>query len=201
MLDDGDHGIWPVITGLLLIALAVTGAAQTFPSPPPSNHLRIVTWNLEYFNDRSAKTSGAKPDRTPAQLNALAQRIKGFDAAIVALQEIDQIAALDDLRNRMGNSWAVFAGKVLGLFPQQNALLYEASKVDLLSAAFVHTHPNTNFTLSLYPTWTYRCPATGVFHPKGRNYVLVDYAIRESRDPPPPGAGPPCRALQPDGGG
>ena len=160
------------LTALLLAPLAVLHAAETrftFPYPVPANHLRIVAWNLKFFNDRSAKTSGAEPDRTPAQLDALAQRIEGFDAAVVVLQEIDQIAALNDLRKRMGGSWAVFAGNVLGFFPQQNALLYDASKVDLLSAAFVHTNPNTNFTPSLYPTWTYRCPVSGVFCPKGRS--------------------------------
>ena len=167
---------------LLLASVAALPAAQTqlsisravtafaFPYPVPTNHLRIVSWNLEFFNDRSAKTGGAEPDRTPAQLDVLAQRIRGFDAAVVVLQEMDQIAALNDLRNRMGADWAVFAGHVLGLFPQQNALLYDTRKVDLLSAAFVRTHPVTNFTPLLYPTWTYRCPVTGVFSPKGRSH-------------------------------
>ena len=63
----------------------------------------------------------------------------------------------------------MFAGNALGLLPQQNALLYDTSKVDLLSAAFVRTNPNTDFAPSLYPTWTYRCPVTGVFCPKGRS--------------------------------
>ena len=131
---------------LLLASVAALPAAQTqlsisravtafaFPYPVPTNHLRIVSWNLEFFNDRGAKTGGAKPDRTPAQLDVLAQRIRGFDAAVVVLQEMDQIAALNDLRNGMGADWAVFAGHVLGLFPQQNALLYDTRKVDLEAA-------------------------------------------------------------------
>jgi len=35
---------------LALVTLAMTGVAQTYPHPPLSNHLRIVTWNLEFFN-------------------------------------------------------------------------------------------------------------------------------------------------------
>jgi endonuclease/exonuclease/phosphatase family metal-dependent hydrolase len=158
--------ILAVATSLLAISLAMTGEAQTFPYPTPANHLRVVTWNLEFFNDRFTKTQGAEQNRTSAELDLLAQRIKDFDASVIALQEIDQISALNDLRNRMGGAWQVYAGNV-GAFPQQNALLYDASRVDMLSAAYVYI--NTNFHLQLYPEWTYRSPVTAVFSPKGHS--------------------------------
>ena len=159
---------------LACVSLAAISARAgvTFPYPTPANHLRVVTWNLEFFNDRSAKTSGAEPNRTSAQLDVLAQRIKGFDASVIALEEIDQISALDDLRSRMGGSWQVYTGSVLGQ-PQQNAVLYDASKVDLISSAYVYTNPrpnpNPNNIPSLYPEWSYRSPVTAVFSPVGHS--------------------------------
>ena len=61
---------------LVLPFSAASHAQETapfkFPYPVPTNHLRIVSWNLKFFNDRGAKTSGAEPDRTPAQLDACA---------------------------------------------------------------------------------------------------------------------------------
>ena len=149
---------------VVMALLPAHARANTWPFSTPANHLRVVTWNLEFFNDRSEKTSGAEPDRTSAQLDLLAQRIKGFDASVIALQEIDQISALNDLRNRMGGSWQVYTGSVFGQ-PQQNALLYDTSKVDISSAAYVYTYENASPLW--YLEWSYRSPVTAVFSPKG----------------------------------
>jgi len=155
--------------------------AQTFPYATPASHVRVVTWNLENFNDRGTKTSGSNflPDRTSAQLDLLAARIKGFDAAVIALQEIDQIPALNDLRTRLnagGGSWQVITESYGGLAPQQNALLYDSSKVNLISSSFVSTNPvpspNPNNIPSAYPTWTFRSPVTAVFSPVGNSNQL-----------------------------
>jgi endonuclease/exonuclease/phosphatase family metal-dependent hydrolase len=162
-----------------LLAFPYRARAQTFPYATPANHVRVVAWNLEFFNDRGTKTSGSNflPDRTSAQLDLLAARIKGFDASVIALQEIDQISALNNLRTRLnagGGSWQVITESFFGgLAPQQNALLYDSSKVTLVSSAFVSSNPtpnpNPNNIPANYPTWTFRSPATAVFTPVGHS--------------------------------
>ena len=161
-----------------LLAFPYRARAQTFPYATPANHVRVVAWNLEFFNDRGTKTSGSNflPDRTSAQLDLLAARIKGFDASVIALQEIDQISALNNLRTRLnagGGSWQVITESYGGFAPQQNALLYDSSKVTLVSSAFVSSNPtpnpNPNNIPANYPTWTFRSPATAVFTPVGHS--------------------------------
>jgi len=154
---------------------------HTFPYATPANHVRVVTWNLENFNDRGTKTSGSNflPDRTSAQLDLLAARIKGFDAAVIALEEIDQIPAQNDLPTRLnagGGSWQVITESYGGLAPQQNALIYDSSKVNLISSNFVSTNPvpspNPNNIPASYSEWTYRSPVTAVFSPVGSSNQL-----------------------------
>lgn len=139
----------------IIIALLVTfpAVAQTysFPFPPAADHLRVMAWNLEFFNSR-------EPARTSEQLDDLAQRIIGTGAAVIALQEMNEISALTDLRNRMGDPWAV-----LIQFGQQNALLYDTSKVDISDGAFIFINGGV-----VYPHEAgYRRPVTAIFSPVG----------------------------------
>jgi hypothetical protein len=155
---------------LVMVAARAHGELITFPNSPANDHLRIVAWNLEFFNDREFKTAGAQADRSSAQLDLLAARILGFDASVIALQEVDELSALYDLRDRMGGPWSVYGGSVdlFGYsFPQQNALLYDASKVDLVSAGYVYRNPGSD--PDFYPEWPYRSPVTGVFSPIGHS--------------------------------
>jgi hypothetical protein len=117
-----------------LAALATQGVE--FPYPTPAKHLRIVTWNIQDFNE----TTTNRTARTSAQLDSLARRIVGFDAAVIALNEINhgQLGALHDLRERMnaqvGSSrWQVLSSPytlpIVG-YTQTNAMLYDTSKVE-----------------------------------------------------------------------
>ncbi len=139
--------------------------------PVPKDHLRIVTWNLEVFNLRNKdpfhKGEPYGP-RTATQLDKLAKRLLGFNAAIMALQEINDVAALYGLQDRLnggakaGGPWKIFPPRSEKM--QQNALLYDDSKVDLVSAAFVSSTPSAG----QYPSESgYRSPVTGIFTPKG----------------------------------
>jgi len=135
--------------------------------PTPDNHLRIMTWNLEVFNERNANDfhkSNPNGPRSDEELNLLARRMIGFDAAIIALQEMNQIAAIHDLRDRMnnmaggGHPWKIFPPNTED--EQQNALLYNDDLVDLISSEFVLSTPSAGD----YPVESsYRAPVTGVF--------------------------------------
>lgn len=135
----------------LLFTLPAAAETFSFPFSPAADHLRVVAWNLEFFNSR-------EPARTSEQLDALAQRIIGTEAAVVALQEMNQIAALEDLRDRIGDPWAV-----LTQAGQQNALLYDTSKVNISNGSFVFTHDGVVYPYEAF----YRSPVTAVFSPVG----------------------------------
>lgn len=140
-----------VIRATFIAALGLissyASAQFSFPFAPAPNHLRIMTWNIEFFNTRV-------PPRTSTQLNALGQRIIESQAAVVALEEMNDTTALQDLRNRMGSPWAVYLTS-----GQQNAFLYDTSKVTISDSSFVYSHGTT------YPESLYRAPVTAIFSP------------------------------------
>ena len=164
-----------LIGALLTMPTAAHGLAAgelADTHPVPADHLRIVTWNLEVFNQRSANPfHKANPNgpRTADQLDKLAARIIGFDAAIIALQEMNDVPALYDLRDRMNGKQADDGPwKTLALSDsttrQQNAMLYDSRKVDLVSGEFAFSTPSAGG----YPhEFAYRSPVTGLFSPKG----------------------------------
>ena len=60
------------------------------PDSPEALHLRIATWNLEHLNDTNA--AGCVP-RDQADYDAIADRIRELDPAVVAFQEVENTAA------------------------------------------------------------------------------------------------------------
>ena len=165
----------PILLCLVLImspgSIVFAGEELAEIHPVPADHVRIVTWNLEVFNQRNTNPfHKANPNgpRTPAQLDKLAKRIIGFDAAIIALQEMNDVPALYDLRDRMNGGktqqgpWHVYA-LIDATTRQQNALLYDARKVDVTSLEFAFSTSSAG----TYPhEFAYRSPVTGVFSPK-----------------------------------
>ena len=165
-----------LVLGMAPIHLAQNVFAETEVAdvyPVPENHLRIVTWNLEVFNLRNqhpVHSSNPNGPRTDAQLRALASRILGFRASIIGLQEMNDVSALHDLRRRMNGEegedgpWKVFPASAES--SQQNALLYDATKVEAVSIDFVSSTPFGGD----YPSEaSYRSPVTAVFAPKGNS--------------------------------
>lgn len=162
----------PIVMFALSLLFATRGAiAEEWVDmhPIPSGHLRIATFNLEVFNFRNTHpqhTGTPYGPRTSAQLDVLAARIIGFGAAIVSLQEMNALPALDDLRDRMnGGPGASGPWQVLTEIGQQNAILYDDTRVDLVSSAFTFF----TFDLGVYPAEAfYRSPVTAVFTPEAQ---------------------------------
>ncbi len=159
----------------LILPLASIGLAEgelAEAHPVPADHLRFVTWNLEVFNQRNTNPfhkENPNGPRTPVQLDKLARRVIGFDAAVISLQEMNDVPALYDLRDRMnGGKEAKGPWQVQALSDsttrQQNALLWDDRKVALVSAAFAFSTPSAG----MYPhEFAYRSPVTGLFSLKG----------------------------------
>lgn len=126
----------------------VTPVPRTFPSSAPAGLIRLVWWNIEFLGSRD-------PLRTPEQLDALAARMVGFDAAVFALQEIAEPDTFEYVRSRMGPQWATFR------LASQNALLYDTSKVEGFSFERLDALAQPPYTA--YPQGTGRRPVTGVF--------------------------------------
>ena len=160
-----------LISFIVLVAFFVgSGSALGQDSfyPPPENHLRIMTWNLEVFNIREESLVSELPDRTDAQLNALAERINSFGASVIALQEINDVPSLDDLKSRLnaaGGTWQTISFSHI-LMQQQNAMLYDTSKVDLHSSEFVGAPVISDYPTAYPHENGYRAPVSAVFSPK-----------------------------------
>ncbi|TDJ31631.1 MAG: hypothetical protein E2O56_06740 [Gammaproteobacteria bacterium] len=134
--------------GILLFALfSGSVSAQSFPVEPAAGHLRILSWNIELLGNRN-------PPRSDAQLLALADRLLGFNAAVIAVQEITSTGnpprrpALDAVLERMGADWqAVITGI--------NGFIYDTTRVELLSAqalAQLQSPPYSSFYTD-FPNW------------------------------------------------
>jgi endonuclease/exonuclease/phosphatase family metal-dependent hydrolase len=125
-----------------------------WPYPTPDGQVRLMSWNIEFFNTRT-------PPRTAEQLDLLAQRIAGFDAGVMALQEIWELSVLRDIAAKLGPTW-----KVISTSGQRNAILYDESKVILVSGGTL-----TKLSVPPYTSHPGKAvgdrPVTGVFKPVG----------------------------------
>ena len=71
-----------------------------------SNNLKLVSWNIEHLADEIGK--GCKP-RSQADYQALANYAATLNADIIALQEISDQSAFNDLINSLNeNNWVGF---------------------------------------------------------------------------------------------
>ena len=115
---------WMILLATMSVVSMARAQTVTDAYPVAAQHLRLVTWNLEVFNLRNADpmhASNPNGPRTEAQLDTLAQRVEGFEAAVIVLQEMNEYDALIDLRDRLNEgapgSWQEGATPL-----QQNAL-------------------------------------------------------------------------------
>lgn len=139
------------LMGVLLV-LAPRARGQ-WPYPTPDGQLRLMAWNIEFLNTRS-------PPRTPGQLDLLTQRIAGFDASVMALQEISQVSVLQGIAANLGPTWSIVSTP-----GQENALLYDESKLTLVSGGTLANLSGSPYTG--YPGAGHRRPISGVFEPVG----------------------------------
>lgn len=80
-------------------------AQTTIPGPPASGRLRIVTFNIEKLGTRN------DPPRTTKDIQNIAARMSDMDAAVFALQEIENSDAFTSLFNNMTGNWSKYYNK------------------------------------------------------------------------------------------
>jgi len=152
---------------LFILSCAEPGIIQGRSDKP----LRIVTWNIEFLGGQAREVR-----RTDEQILAIADRIKGFNAAVIALQEIADISVLKKIQKAMGSSWEIYHPITEKSLPDAikesmtkwgaNALLYDTAKVEILSAEMLLRLSEP--TQAKYPGVDFRSPVSGVFCPVGQ---------------------------------
>ena len=136
----------------LFLITALLSAQDFFPFETPQGHIRIASWNIEFLGKR-------KPRRTQEQIQAVAERIQTFDAAVLVLQEILKPAVLDDIKTTLGPSW-----KINTSWLQNNAFLYDTSKVKMISLEYLkYIKQGKGTSKTKWPGPWYRKPISGVF--------------------------------------
>lgn len=134
---------------------------NTIPFEVPNNHIRVVTWNIKFLGRRT-------PLRTDAELKIMADRIRNWDASVIALQEIQNNKRIHDLVKLLGPEWKVNpeAGWDPGRRQEdETCLLWNTSKVTCTQyKAWLEGYPYTN-----------RPPFSGVFKPvkDGKSFVVI----------------------------
>lgn len=151
---------WSLSVAVLAIAAGGVSAAE------PSGVLRIMTWNLEVFNQRNTHPSHRDTPygpRTDGELDELARRVVDTGASIIALQEMNQMSGLHAFRDRLnarpGSSgrWEVFPSTWTF---QQNALLYDGARVTAVNPR----HVVWTRSGGTYPAEAvFRAPVTAIF--------------------------------------
>jgi len=156
---------------LLAVLLVLSCAEPKIIQERNVEPLRIVTWNIEFLGGQ-----GREVRRTDEQVSAIADRIKGFNAAVIALQEIADVSVLKKIQKGMGPSWEIYHPVTEECLPDAmkenmtkwgaNALLYDTAKVEMLSAEIMLRLSEPEQTK--YPGVDFRSPVGGVFCPVGR---------------------------------
>lgn len=72
------------IPGRWILALLL--GASLFLCPAQAAHIRVTTWNLDWFPDGSSK--GAPPDKQERRIREAADVLRNLDPDIILLQEI-----------------------------------------------------------------------------------------------------------------
>lgn len=152
---------------LFILSCAKPGIIQEQNGKP----LRIVTWNIEFLGGQ-----GREVRRTDEQVLAIADRIKGFNAAVIALQEIADVSVLRKIQRAMGPSWEIYHPITEESLPDAmkenmtkwgaNALLHDTAKIEMISAEILLRLSEPARTK--YPGVDFRSPVGGVFCPVGR---------------------------------
>lgn len=138
--------------------LSQVWSQTVFPGPVPQGELRIITWNIEFLGNRT-------PERTKSQIEALALRIKSWDAAVIAVQEIASLQVLDNMLSLIGPAWkrAPNAASSTG---GETCLLWDSKKVE--------NKITTRWTKAGDKTHdSFRAPISGIFKPVNGDYFTV----------------------------
>lgn len=153
-------------------------AQQAAVSRPELKPLRLGAWNLEHFGSRN------DPPRTDADVQAIADYIRGMDVQVLAVSEINGEKPLKDLVKRIGPAWKFVLG-TSGNVGQEGqvavGVLWDDSRVDMLGAgelSELSTHSAAGLVF-------HRAPVVAAFRDRagGPDFRVVSVHLKAGRTP------------------
>ncbi|MBX3464089.1 MAG: hypothetical protein KF830_13025 [Planctomycetes bacterium] len=161
---------------LLPLLLATLCAAQeTF---------RIGTWNLEFLGAEGNYRNNLPP-RTDADHAAIGRKVRELGVSVLAVQEINDAAALQKVAAGAGDSWQLVLGAsgewTDGKTAQRIGFLYDSKVVDLLFAEQLDHLPREFEGAPIF----HRVPVTAGFRhrPTGADFRLVTVHLKAGQKP------------------
>ena len=142
--------------------------------------VRIGAWNLEHLGSRT------EPQRTNADLNALASKIRELGVSVLAVSEVNGWRALRDLAQRIGPSWDGVLGRsgyIGGKPPKQLGVgfLWDTNRLELVSATDWKSLPRRRDGLHIF----HRVPVSACFRAVdgGPDFRLVAVHLKAGFEP------------------
>jgi endonuclease/exonuclease/phosphatase family metal-dependent hydrolase len=139
-------------------AATAAASAQT-----PAATLRLGSWNLEHFGarDKYRDRDNDLPNRTDAEVEALARFIIELGVDVLALQEVDGAAAMTRLLDLLGADYAFTLGTTGGFKGTfiRVGFLWNRRKVTLLQCEEMTDFPSREGGLAVF----HRKPVNAVF--------------------------------------
>lgn len=173
MLLPGLHFLPTLAIVSLLFCSPLTGRA----AEPP---LRIGAWNLEQLGTRT------EPERTEADLDALAAKIRDLGVSVLAVSEVNGWRTLRDLVRRIGPDWDGVLGRsgyLGGKPPKQIGIgfLWDTRRVELVGASDWKTLPRRSNGLRVF----HRVPVSACFRgvAGGPDFRLVAVHLKAGFEP------------------
>ncbi|MDA9558096.1 endonuclease/exonuclease/phosphatase family protein [Vibrio sp.] len=175
---------------LFVFFLIIMGLSNlAFANQPPLS-LTISTWNIEWLSSENKK---APVKRTPEDIEALHQIVNGLNADIIALQEINDIAAAQavfgeryeiilsdrstkkyaDLQFKEINQYTGFAIKKGIPISDPTDVIFPHSKSKLRFGAYITLYPNTAHEVHVLSIH-FKAGCTGAFRNKRSCRILKD---------------------------
>lgn len=186
--------VWPVALGCASWAcresasdLDGSGASQAASSQAsttgggPARPVRVVNWNIEnFYNDKNDSAAAQEQVQSAAQyqaqLTAAAAVLAGIDADIAVLQEVENLAVLEDLDQKLGRKYPT---KVL--IDSTDPRGIDVAVLAKLPATKTVTHQDDVFMVegTAGPTYTFArdCLETH-FEVAGRKLVMLGVHFR-----------------------
>ena len=139
--------VWRPVTAILFV-LFITAGCILIPSnttwTTTSDHIQVGTYNLEFFTDLDPSTGTwceQHTRHTEADIKALASFIDSLDIEVLALQEVEDAAALDKLLSYMpANKYSYIISHQKNQC-QRVAVLYQPQEVSLTYKGEIPLNP------------------------------------------------------------
>ncbi len=179
-------------TSLVLAALLLVGCDTSEPAnastgePRHKQTIRIGTWNIEHFGqrDKFQDRPDSPPNRTPEQIEGVAEFLAGMDVDVLALQEIGGPEPLQNLLEHLDADYRFCLGTT-GLYGETRisvGFLWNSSRVELVQCEEMADFPRKVGDLSVF----HRKPVNAVFRviaggAKGMDFRAITVHLKASR--------------------